>query len=115
MMSCFCEENKSFHIKVEGDVGAEAIWCDECYSNFNMEDVPISEELKAKLNKWIQEYGKWIHWEQDVLYPNGIQMEDEHNEMGEQLTIEVRKELSEVYQVRFSPSSSARMYARLGS
>ncbi|ARF17831.1 hypothetical protein [Sporosarcina ureae] len=112
-MRCgFCEEEKTFNLKVEGDVGADAIWCDECYCNFDIYDIPISKDLKAQLTKWMQQYGDWIDWSKDVLCSNGVQMEDEHNKMGELLTVEVRKELGEEYKVRFSPSSSARMYAR---
>ncbi|ARF15956.1 hypothetical protein SporoP17a_00730 [Sporosarcina ureae] len=71
--------------------------------------------MNGKLHKWLLEYGKWINWDQDVLYSNWIQMEDEHNEMGELLTIEVREELGEGFLVPFSPSSSARMYTGFGS
>jgi len=42
-------------------------------------------------------------------------MEDEHNKMGELLSVEVRKEFGEEYKMRFSPSSSARMYAKFNS
>ena len=115
-MRCgFCEEEKTFNLKVEGDVGADAIWCDECYCNFDIYDIPISNGLKERLAKWMQQYGEWIDWNKDVLCHNGLQMEDEHNKMGELLTVEVRKELGEEYKVRFSPSSSARMYANLDS
>lgn len=110
-MLCFCEDSEGFCLKVEGDVVADPIWCDECYSNLDIEDIPISEGLKVKLKKWVQEYGNWINWSKDMLYSNGVQMEDEHNKMGELLTVAVREELGEEYKVRFSPSSSARMYA----
>ena len=115
-MHCgFCEEEKTFNLKVEGDVGADAIWCDECYCNFDIHEISISNGLKARLAKWMQQYGEWIDWGKDVLCHNGVQMEDEHNKMGELLTVEVRNELGEEYKVRFSPSSSARMYANLSS
>lgn len=115
-MHCgICDEETTFKLKVEGDVGADAIWCDECYCNFDIYEIPISNELKVRLAKWMQQYGEWIDWNKDVLCSKGIQMEDEHNKMGELLTEEVLKELGDKYKVRFSPSSSARMYANLNS
>lgn len=109
-MLCFCEDKKSFNLKVEGDVGADPIWCDECYSNFDIEDIPISKSLQVELTKWIQQYGEWIDWSNDVLRTNGIQMEEEHNKLGKILTEKVQNELGTEYKIRFSPSSSARMY-----
>ncbi len=114
-MDCFFCEEDIFNVKVEGDLSADAIWCDQCHSNFDISDFPISKSLKVKLSKWMQQYGAWIDWNKDLLYSNGIQLEDEHNKMGELLTIEVRKELGNQYQVRFSPSSSARYYAHFNS
>lgn len=114
-MLCFCEDKESFNFKVEADVGADPIWCDECYGNFDIEDVPISKSLKVELKKWIQQYGKWIDWSKDVLRSNGIQMEDEHNKLGQLLTEEVQKELGTEYKIIFSPSSSARMYNNFDS
>lgn len=111
-MDCsFCEEEKTFNLKVEGDVGAEAIWCDECHSNLDIYDVPISKSLKLQLTMWAQQYGDWMDWDKDLLLPNGVQLENEHNKIGESLTLAVRNEFGKEYNVRFSPSSSARMYA----
>ncbi|MFC3039687.1 hypothetical protein ACFOGI_05435 [Virgibacillus xinjiangensis] len=42
---------------------------------------------------------------------NGIQLEDEHNELGLHLTKQVQKELKGQYRVSFSPSTFARRYA----
>ena len=114
-MLCCCENSKVFRLKVEGDVSADPIWCDECYSNLEIEEVPISESLKEKLTEWAQTYGDWMDWDKDVLLPNGVQMEDEHNKIGQLLTAEAQKELGTEYNIRFSPSSSARMYANFDS
>lgn len=111
-MECsFCEEEKTFNLKVGGDVGAEAIWCDECYCNLEICDMPISKNLKVQLIMWDQQYGEWMDWNKDSLLPNGLQLENEHNRIGELLTVAVRHEFGEKYKVRFSPSPSARMYA----
>ncbi|WP_346014227.1 hypothetical protein [Sporosarcina sp. E16_8] len=45
--ACAC--NDSYDLKVEADIGADAIWCNNCYYNFGIEHVPISIELKKEL------------------------------------------------------------------
>ncbi|XQY92455.1 hypothetical protein ACNRWW_03145 [Metabacillus sp. HB246100] len=57
--------------------------------------------------------GEWINWSKDTLRPNGIELENEYNKLGQHLTEKVKIELGPNYKVRFSPSSSARMYAGL--
>ncbi|MCZ2259614.1 hypothetical protein [Sporosarcina sp. G11-34] len=71
--------------------------------------------MKAKLTEWAQTYEDWMDWEKDVLLLNGVQMEDEHNKIGQLLTAEAKKELGTEYSIRFSPSSSARMYSNFDS
>jgi hypothetical protein len=48
------------------------------------------------------------------LRPDGIELENTHNKLGEQLTEIVKKELDTKYKVTFSPFSTARLYAGLG-
>lgn len=112
-MRCFCEQKETFDLKVEGDVDTDPIWCNKCGCNFDIEEVPLSEELKEELMKWAMMYGEWIDWSKDTLRQDGIELEDKHNKRGQQLTEKVKKELGVTYKVRFSPSSSARMYAGL--
>ncbi|GKV65118.1 MULTISPECIES: hypothetical protein [unclassified Sporosarcina] len=108
-MQCFCEE-EVFYLKVEGDTGADAVWCDECGSNLDIADVPASDELKFELTGWVRMYGNWMDWEQDLLLAGGVENEEAHNEQGEILARRLQEELTG-YRVRFSPSSSAKMYA----
>jgi len=63
--------------------------------------------------KWAMMYGIWVDWSKDSLYPNGIALENDHNNLGKQLTEKVKKEIGTKYIVKFSPSSSARRYAGL--
>lgn len=110
-MHCFCQEDEDImYFKIEGDFGTDAIWCDDCSSNLDIEEIPMSQPLKDKLTKWARQYGIWIDWEQDQLRENGIQMEDDHNKLGQLLTEEVQQELGLKYKVRFSPSTSATVY-----
>ncbi|EFV74831.1 hypothetical protein HMPREF1013_04857 [Bacillus sp. 2_A_57_CT2] len=112
-MHCFCENKETFDLKVEGDVSADPIWCNQCGCNFDIEEVPLSEDLKDDLMRWAMMYGRWIDWSKDTLLPNGIELENEHNKQGQQLTEKVKKELGTKYRVKFSPSTSARMYSDL--
>ena len=53
----------------------------------------------------------WIDWDEDKLLPNGIELEEEHNKQGLNITEKVKKELEGKYRIKFSPSTMARMYA----
>ncbi|QOV10217.1 hypothetical protein [Viridibacillus arvi] len=103
-----CSCNKIYNLKVEADIGADPIWCNKCYSNFDIEDVPISIKLKVELQEWILQYGKWIDWKNDGIVPNGVELEEIHNKEGLILTEKVQKELAGKYKVSFSPSTFAK-------
>ncbi|MDP4553494.1 hypothetical protein Q9251_21815 [Alkalihalobacillus macyae] len=110
-MRCFCENKETFDLKVEGDVDTDPIWCNQCDCNFDIEELPISDVLKEELLKWAMQYGQWIDWSKDTVISNGVKLENEHNNLGQLLTIKVKKELGAKYIVSFSPSSSAKLYA----
>lgn len=110
-MRCLCKQNETKQLKVEGDVGADPIWCNRCNCNLDIEEVPISLGLKSELMKWIRQYGDWIDWDKDEIVPNGIKLEEEHNKQGLNLTKQVQKELEGQFTVSFSPSTFARRYA----
>lgn len=110
-MECFCEQKETYELKVESDVGADPIWCNQCGCNFDIEDIPISNELIRELIEWVNMYGEWIDWDKDKLLPNGIELEEEHNKNGLNLTEKIKKELEGKYRIKFSHSTMARMYA----
>ena len=112
-MECFCDEEVTYSLKIEGDVGADPIWCNECMCNLELEDLSISDELKSRLWKWMRAYGTWIDWEKDKIVPNGIELEAEHNQQGEKLTEKVKREIDGKYKIRFSASTMARSYNSL--
>ncbi|WP_227551577.1 hypothetical protein [Metabacillus sediminilitoris] len=59
MMECFCEQARE--LKVDGDIGADPIWCNHCGCNFDLEDIPISNELKkGNCKNWVTIYGEWM-------------------------------------------------------
>ncbi|MBP3951723.1 hypothetical protein [Bacillus suaedae] len=111
-MQCFCEQKETYHLKVEGDVGADPIWCQHCQCNLDIDEIPISLDLKSELIEWVEKYGTWIDWDNDKIVSNGVKLEEKHNEQGASLTIQLQKELQGQYKVTFSPSSLARNYSK---
>lgn len=105
------EQKETYDLKIEGDVATDPIWCNQCGCNLDLDDIPISDDLKRELIGWVTRYGKWIDWDKDILVPNGIELEEEHNKQGAKLTEEVKKELGDKYKIRFFPSTSAKSYA----
>ncbi|WP_077624291.1 hypothetical protein [Sediminibacillus massiliensis] len=111
-MNCCCECGETKDIKVEGDVGADPIWCVRCGCNLDIEAIKISNRLIEELTDWGGLYGQWIDWDQDKLFSDGILMEDEFNQKGAALASRLKREVGEDYQIRFIPSTSARFYAK---
>ncbi|MBM7603713.1 transcription elongation factor Elf1 [Metabacillus crassostreae] len=109
-MECGCGVNKVHEFKVEADIGADPIWCNQCGYNLDIEDFKISKNLEEKLMDWISQYGKWIDWSTDTLMPNATEMEAIHNANGEKLTQELATELSIEGEVVFSPSKTVMVY-----
>ncbi|WP_246938828.1 hypothetical protein [Bacillus pinisoli] len=111
-MKCDCEQQETCKLKVEGDVGADPIWCNQCGCNFELDDIPLSNELKRELSNWATQYGDWMDWELDQVIENGMEMEEVHNRKGAFLTEKVQSELWGKYKVKFSPSSMGRSYTK---
>lgn len=111
-MDCLCSEKDSNELKIEADFGADPFWCSHCGCNLEIEDFPLSPDLKNKLLDWISDYGKWFNMEEDRLLVNGIAMETRHNKQGELLAEEVQNELTGKYKVKFSPATMAKRYSK---
>lgn len=111
-LNCCCDSGETNELKIEGDVGADPIWCSRCGCNLGIEDVPISDELAKELSYWAIKYGEWIEWDIDKLLPNGIELEDHFNQIGLVLTEKVKQELDGKYKIEFISSTSARYYAQ---
>ena len=110
-MNCCCDSGITNDLKIEGDVGADPIWCNRCGCNLDIEDVPVSNELAEELSDWAKSYGTWIDWEQDKLLPHGNQLEKEFNQRGYFLTGKVKQEFSRNYKITFIPSASTGIYS----
>lgn len=109
-MNCCCKSRETNDLKIEGDVGADPIWCNRCGCNLDMEDVPLSESLAKELSIWAMSYGRWIDWELDELLPGGTQLENQFNQEGLVLTEKVKQEIGGNYHMKFVPSISAGFY-----
>lgn len=105
---CTCDV--TYDLRVEADIGADAIWCNKCLCNFEITYVPISNKLRSELAEWISKYGEWIDWANDGIVPNGIELEEVHNKQGVKLTEKVKKELEGKYKVSFKPSTFAKRH-----
>ncbi|MDM5215184.1 hypothetical protein QUF94_28175 [Peribacillus sp. NJ4] len=74
-------------MKVEADFSADPIWCNVCGFNLDIDDFPLSEELKEELFNWVQNYKE-------------IPI-DEHNKIGIDLTAKVKGEIGRDYPIIF--------------
>ena len=108
MSLCLCKELKT--LKVEADMGADPLWCNECYANLEVDEFPMSDALKDGLLEWGDAYGTWIDWETDGLVAGGVAMEQQHNERGAELAEKVKLAMAQ-YEIVFSPSTFAKKYA----
>lgn len=102
MKVCGCSSLKK--IKIEGDVGADALWCAVCGYNLDLEKMNLSQSLKSELDRWMYHYGEWIDWDTEALKENANEEITAHNEMGQYLTKKVQKELSD-YEIIFKSTS----------
>ena len=102
-------ENK-YLLKIEADFAVDPIWCNKCGALIDITTFPLLAELRDQLVGWGNEYGKWIDLESDSLAENGIELQEDYNRKGLQLTEKVKNELGEKFKVRFKPSSSAESY-----
>ncbi|MFC0234890.1 hypothetical protein ACFFJJ_01100 [Fictibacillus phosphorivorans] len=101
---------KIYELKLEADVNTDPVWCNRCGCNLELDELPISLDLKEELQNWTMVYGEWIDWANDRIRENGVELETEHNQLGQTLSAKIQKELGDTYTVSFSPSRSARHY-----
>lgn len=85
-------------MKIEGDVGVDPIWCNQCGCNLDIGGLQISNDLKKAL----------MDWEQGKLLINGIELEETHNKQGMKLTEQVKNQLGRGYEITFLASVMAK-------
>ena len=84
---CKCAFTNSF--KLEADFAADPIWCNVCGWNIDIDELPLTDNLKDNLYQWIKQYKK-------------IPM-NEHNAIGQSLTEKVKEELGSEYRIIYIP------------
>lgn len=81
------EKCKHPALNVEADFSADPLWCSVCGYNLDIDDFPLTEELKEELFNWIQNFKE-------------VPMA-EHNKIGMQLTIWIKEEIGKDYPITF--------------
>jgi len=84
---CNCKFTNSF--KLEADFAADPIWCNICGWNLDIDEFPLTDNLKDELYQWTKQYKK-------------IPI-NEHNAIGKNLTGKVKEELGSDYRIVFIP------------
>lgn len=98
---CFCKE-ESYDLILEADFCTDPIWCGKCGCNLNLDDIPLSEELKDELMNWVNDYSKTVVDESEYIY----EISQKHNKNGLKLLEKVQKELDDKYTISYISSDS---------
>jgi hypothetical protein len=96
---CFCDE--TFHILVEAEVSADPLWCNTCKANLDLDELPISEEVKAELHEWNTTFDNHLA----SHHYNGItpSFAESLNADGEKLAKKLSEELANTYKIEYHP------------
>ncbi|MFB1100585.1 hypothetical protein [Terribacillus sp. JSM ZJ617] len=92
-MDCSCE--KTNDILFEADF-ADPVWCAVCKENLDLDEFPISNELKQMIGNWAKKYGHWLDWDKELLKIDAVRTEKEFNKEGRLLSIKLQHELPNV-------------------
>lgn len=98
-MECFCKE-ESYDLVLEADFGADPIWCRKCGCNLNLDEVPLTQELKDELMSWVRVYSNSVLDETEYIY----EVSHQHNKNGMKLLEKIQSELGDKYTISYKPS-----------
>ncbi|UOQ84708.1 hypothetical protein [Gracilibacillus salinarum] len=93
--------------KMEADYSADPLWCSTCGFNLEMNDFPLSKQLKADLMEWMMEYGDILEqtdWGENIMDDTAILIKS-HNKKGLRLHQKLKMELGDGYKVSYVYSS----------
>ena len=99
-MAKLCACSSLREIKIEGDYGADALWCDVCGYNLDLAEIKISPSLKEAFYDWAHAYGEWMDWDTEMLKADAHEDVARHNETGHTLMKALQKELPD-YEIFF--------------
>lgn len=87
MIKNICSHEK---YRVEADF-ADPIWCANCNWNFDIDELPLTEELDRGLTSWILDYQNSVDFFKASSLPEDKKIK--HNEIGKLLAKKVQIEL----------------------
>jgi len=103
-MECGCKQETK-QLILEGEFGADPIWCAKCQYNIELDEMPLSDELKDELLDWANSFGQWADLETSQFIEGGETLEVAHNERGKRLAQVVQEALGKGYSVQFVASA----------
>lgn len=74
---------------LEGDFGADPLWCGHCQANLELEQLPLDESLLSELTTWMCNFGEWIDLETDSFIAGMDTLAKSHDVQGEDLAKKV--------------------------
>jgi hypothetical protein len=64
---------------------ADPVWCAVSKVNLDVDELPVSGDLKQQLENWTREFGKWIDWDSDLFKSDAEKAERVFNQKREVL------------------------------
>ena len=104
-MDCGCK-TATTKLFIEGEYGADPVWCSVCQYNIELDELPIDDGLMNELLAWGNSYGQWVDLEAGVYVDGGEAMEAAHNKEGTLLGKKLQMALQGAT-VTFNPSAMA--------
>lgn len=102
-MECGCKQETT-SIVLEGEYGADPLWCAVCQYNLDLDEIALSSDLINELYNWAGSFGEWVDIELNEFVEDGEKLEASHNARGKELASKVNAELGAKYKVTFRTS-----------
>lgn len=93
--------------KMEADHSADSLWCSQCGYNLDIDDFPLSDELKSELINWVIEYGEILEqtdYGEKIKHDTAILIKS-HDKKGLSLYQRLKFELGDGYEVKYVHTS----------
>lgn len=94
-MDCGCKKATT-KLFIEGEFGADPVWCAVCEYNIELDELPIDVQLMNELLEWGNSYGQWVDLEVGQFVDGGEAMEAAHNKAGALLVKKLQMALTGV-------------------
>ncbi|MEG0259681.1 MAG: hypothetical protein RR595_11965 [Lysinibacillus sp.] len=88
---------------LQGDFGADPLWCGHCLANLDLADLPFNDDLMDELTNWMCAFGEWHDFDTNKVIEGREALAIAHDEQGERLATKVADALGTSYTVTFSP------------